>query len=169
MNQAEFFQVMQLLENQRKLTEKHNMLPLVRERIETLHVLVVHEFKDYLERARKMHQRLCQMQEFELPPGLEALSGEDRQNFVSQKEIGDLINALKMQHELLNETETTHELYRRVKERAEEFYKLEFCTDYETQLFNGVASVEKEHSRSLLAQCAGKFVSLIFGNQDRDL
>ena len=95
-NQAEFFQVMQLLENQRKLTEKHNMLPLVRERIETLHVLVVHEFKDYLERARKMHQRLCQMQEFELPPELEALGGEDRQNFISQKEIGDLINALKM-------------------------------------------------------------------------
>ena len=49
---------MQLLENQRKLAEKHNMLPLVRERIERLHVLTVREFKDYMDKARKIHQRL---------------------------------------------------------------------------------------------------------------
>ena len=42
-------------------------------------------------------------------------------------------------------------MYRRVKERAEEFHKVEFCTDYETQLFNGVASAEKEQGSSLLA------------------
>ena len=33
-NQAEFFSVLQLLESQRHLTERHNALPLVRERIE---------------------------------------------------------------------------------------------------------------------------------------
>ena len=123
---------MQLLENQRKLTEKHNMLPLVRERIETLHVLVVHDFKDYMDKARKIHQRLFQMQDFELPPELEDMSGDDKQQFISQKEISDLINALKMQHEFLNETETTHQLYTRVKARAEAFYHYEFCTGFES-------------------------------------
>ena len=60
------------------------MFPLVRERIETLHVLVVHDFKDYMDKARKIHLRLFQMQDFELPSELEE-NGDDKvkQQFIS--------------------------------------------------------------------------------------
>lgn len=59
--------MLQLLESQRRLTERHNSLPLVRERIEQIHVLYVPELKDFMDKARKIHQRLYQIQEFEMP------------------------------------------------------------------------------------------------------
>ena len=46
---------------------------------------------------------------------------------ISQDEISELINALKMQHEFINETETTFQLYAQVKSRAEAFFQYEFC------------------------------------------
>ena len=98
------------IDEKRKLTEKHNMLPLVRERIETLHVLTVREFKDYIDKARKIHQKLFYMQDYELPSELEEMSEVEKikMQYISQKEISDLINALKMQPEFLHETEITY-------------------------------------------------------------
>ena len=74
------------------------------------------------------------MQDFELPSELEEMSGDEKvkSQFISHKEISDLINALKMQHEFLHETETTHKLYTRVKARAEAFYQYEFCSGSES-------------------------------------
>ena len=46
---------------------------------------------------------------------------------IQQNEIVDIINALKMQHEFINETETTFQLYSQVKNRAEAFFQYEFC------------------------------------------
>ena len=43
-------------------------MTLVREGIVQLNPLDVSEFKDYMDKARKIHQRLFQMQEFEDPP-----------------------------------------------------------------------------------------------------
>ena len=87
------------------------------------------------------------MQDFELPSELEEMSGDDKvkSQFISQKEISNLINALKMQHEFLNETESTYELYTRVKARAEAFYQYEFCTGNESQEPNGAV---KEQSKA---------------------
>ena len=47
---------------------------------------------------------------------------------IQQGEIVDIINALKMQHEFINETETTFQIYQQVKTRAEAFYRFEFCS-----------------------------------------
>ena len=46
---------MQLLEKQRVLAEVYNQLPLIRERIELPQVLSVPKFKEYTEKARKIH------------------------------------------------------------------------------------------------------------------
>ena len=56
-----------------------------------------------------------------------ALVGEQAPEMISQAEISDLINALKMQHEFINETEMTFQLYAQVKSRAEAFFQYEFC------------------------------------------
>jgi hypothetical protein len=48
-------------------------------------------------------------------------------DFITQKEIVMLIDALKMQHEYLNEIETTYLIYQQVKQRAEAFFTYEFC------------------------------------------
>ena len=34
-----------------------------------------------------------------------------------------------MQHEFINETETTFQIYQQVKTRAEAFYRFEFCNE----------------------------------------
>lgn len=55
-NLAEFLQVMQLLETQRELVRvQQQTFPLVRERIEPPHSLTVNDFKDYVDKARKIH------------------------------------------------------------------------------------------------------------------
>ena len=55
-NLAEFLQVMQLLETQKELVRvQQQTFPLVRERIEPPHPLTVNDFKDYVDKARKIH------------------------------------------------------------------------------------------------------------------
>ena len=65
----------------------------MRERIEQIHVLYVNELKDFMDKARKIHQRLYQIQEFEMPSGVSEQSGPE---IIQQVEIVELINALKM-------------------------------------------------------------------------
>ena len=76
-----------------------------------------------MDKARKIHQRLYQIQEFEMPSSYDGADGE----VIQQSEIVDIINALKMQHEFINETEATYQLYSQVKNRAEAFFQYEFC------------------------------------------
>ena len=54
-----------------------------------------------------------------MPTGAAELQGAEA---IQQVEIVELINALKMQHEFINETETTYSLYSQVKHRAEAFF-----------------------------------------------
>jgi hypothetical protein len=99
---------MALLEGQKALIEKHNSLPMVRDRIEPTNVVVIPVLKDYMEKARKIHQRLFQLQEFEFPLDLPVIPGHApiALTVITQQELTDLINALKINHEFLAETET---------------------------------------------------------------
>ena len=45
-----------------------------------------------MDKARKIHQRLYQIQEFEMPSSYDGADGE----VIQQSEIVDIINALKM-------------------------------------------------------------------------
>lgn len=50
---------MQLLEQQKELVKVHQFnFPLVRERIEPPHSLTINDFKDYVDKAKKIHQKL---------------------------------------------------------------------------------------------------------------
>ena len=49
-------------------------------------------------------------------------SANQEGDIIQQSEIVDIINALKMQHEFINETETTFQIYSQVKNRAEAFF-----------------------------------------------
>merc|ERR1719253_2562046 len=95
------------------------------------------------------------------------MSGDDKvkSQFISQKEISNLINALKMQHEFLNETESTYELYTRVKARAEAFYQYEFCSGNEGQEPNGVVK-EQSKAQTPLAYCVERMTELVFGKEE---
>ena len=98
-------------------------------------MLYVPELKDFMDKARKIHQRLYQIQEFEMPGGANGnnlnetadLMAKVGGDIIKQSEILDIINALKMQHEFINETETTYQLFMQVKSRAEAFFQYEFC------------------------------------------
>jgi hypothetical protein len=75
----------------------------------------VTKFKEYTEKARKIHQRLQLIFDFE-----EATEPTEKDpDFIKQKEIQQLINSLKMQQEFLFEFETTSHAYLETKTRAE--------------------------------------------------
>lgn len=105
-NLSEFFQVMQLLDEQKNLKEHYRQLPLIRERIEDRHVLNVSEFRDYLDKAKKIHYKLQQVYDFEeqyrhhQPNSnqdmLTQLNRFTSQTDVPQKDIVRLIDALKL-------------------------------------------------------------------------
>jgi len=80
----------------------------------------VPKFKEYHEKARKIHMRLQLILEFEeAVPDLTCKSATSSdfspQNFIKQKEIIQLIKGLKMQHEFLFEVESTMQAFREIK------------------------------------------------------
>ena len=68
---------------------------------------------------RKMHMKLRQIYDFELYE-------LDPSNNLKTKDLQDLIDALKSQHDFIHETETVQRLYLQLKTRLEKFCNREF-------------------------------------------
>ena len=126
-NLTEFFQVMQLLETQRELVKTHQQtFPLVRERIEPPHSLTINDFKDYVDKAKKIHQKLNLIQEFQPPKEIIADTNSVSEMIVQPEEFQNLINYLKQQHDYLFEREQLHQKLNCVVQRCEQFFNVEY-------------------------------------------
>ena len=90
-NIPEFLQVMAVLEQQPRLIKQYSLaLPLVRENIEVTHRLEPAALKDYTEKAKKIHQKLYQIQDYQPPREL-----EDSPDVIAPQEFASLISFLK--------------------------------------------------------------------------
>ncbi len=79
------------------------------------------EFKEYLEKVKKINQKIRIINDFEAYE-------LDSQNGIKSKDIQDLIDALKMQHDFIFEVESVHKIWVQVKARLERFCNKEFVS-----------------------------------------
>ena len=77
---------------------------LIREGFEELNGFDITEFKEYVEKMRKMHSKIRQIYDFEM-------YDLDHSNNLRQSDLQDLIDSLKVQHDFIHETEQLQKLY----------------------------------------------------------
>jgi len=94
---------------------------LLREGFEEIHPFDINDFKEYLEKAKKIHHKLRLIHDFE---GYDL----DSANNLRSKDIQELMEALKFQHDFIYETEQVYKLYLNLKIRLEKFCNKEFMT-----------------------------------------
>ncbi len=93
--------------------------PLLRERLEELQPFDTLEFKEYHEKLKKLYAKIRQIYDFEA-------YDLDPNNSLKTKDIQDLIDALKLQHDFIHEVEALQKLYQALKQRLERFCNREF-------------------------------------------
>ena len=79
----------------------------------------VNDFKELLEKAKKIHQKLRLINDFEA-------YDLDAATSLRTKDVQDLIEALKLQHDFIHEAEQAFKLYLSLKARLERFCNKEF-------------------------------------------
>jgi len=75
----------------------------------------VQNFKEYVDKAKKLSQRIAVINNFD----------DYEEEELSQAEVRELVDSLKTQHLYLFESEQNNRVYKKLKERAEEFVKTE--------------------------------------------
>jgi len=95
----------QLLEQQKNLVAAHKKnLPLVRENVEPTYVMEnINEFKDYVEKCKKIHKKLYQIKDYQPPK--ELIEGIQDEEVIAPEDFAQLITYLKQQHDYLFEME----------------------------------------------------------------
>lgn len=121
LNVGEFIHALQFFELQRNSAINQELMqqPLLRERLEELHPFDTVEFKEYHEKIKKLYAKTRQIYDFEA-------YDLDPTNNLRTKDIQELIDALKLQHEFIHETESLQKLYSALKQRLERFCNREF-------------------------------------------
>eukprot|EP00347_Sterkiella_histriomuscorum_P004756 403359225 len=121
LNFNEFVHTVQLLESQKALYFELKQQPLLREGFEEIQPFDINDFKEYVDKARKIYQKIRQINDFEV-------YDLDHTNNLRTKDVQDLIEALKMQHDFIYETEQNYKIYLQLKARIEQFCNKEFVT-----------------------------------------
>ncbi|TNV72481.1 hypothetical protein FGO68_gene66 [Halteria grandinella] len=121
LNVSEFIHSLQLLEQQKNnaITKELISQPLIRENLEELYPFDINDFKEYLDKVRKLHLKIKQIYDFQgydLDPG----------NNLKTRDLQELIDALKAQHDFIHETEQVHGMYLQMKARLDRFCNREF-------------------------------------------
>ena len=91
----------------------------MRERFEELQPFDTVEFKEYHEKIKKLYAKIRQIYDFEA-------YDLDPNNSLRTRDIQELIDALKLQHDFIHETESLNRLYLQIKQRLERFCNREF-------------------------------------------
>jgi hypothetical protein len=94
--------------------------PLIREGYEEVLPFDLNEFKEHMEKVKKVHNRLRSIQDFDMYK-------YENGNGLSAKEIIELIDAVKIQHDFIHETNSLYRLFLLIKTRTEAFCNREFC------------------------------------------
>ncbi|CDW78932.1 UNKNOWN [Stylonychia lemnae] len=118
-NLNELIHSIQLLDQQKLLQKELLMQPLIREGFEEIQPFDMNEFKDYVEKVKKINNKIRMIYEFQA-------YDLDPNNSLRSKDIQDLIDSLKFQHDFIYEIEHLYKLYLQIKARVEKFCNKEF-------------------------------------------
>jgi hypothetical protein len=98
----------------------------------------VNDFKEYLDKVRKLHAKIRQIYDFQA-------YDLDHTSSLKTRDIQELIDALKAQHDFIHESESLHMIYLQLKCRLERFCNREFLPVSGTSLdYNYIEIVVEE-------------------------